>query len=72
MHQEFALNNMIAKYNLINRKLQDKINALIDDIVITEEIKYSMESYNNIQWSKSNSPQKEATIIGLNLKIHQH
>lgn len=36
MHQEFALNNMIAKYNLINRKLQDKINALIDDIVITE------------------------------------
>lgn len=21
MHQEFALNNMIAKYNLINRKL---------------------------------------------------
>lgn len=36
MHQEFALYNMIAKYNLINRKLQDKINALIDDIVITE------------------------------------
>lgn len=36
MHQELALNNMIAKYNLINRKLQDKINALIDDIVITE------------------------------------
>lgn len=36
MHQEFALNNVIAKYNLINRKLQDKINALIDDIVITE------------------------------------
>lgn len=36
MHQEFVLNNMIAKYNLINRKLQDKINALIDDIVITE------------------------------------
>lgn len=71
MHQDFALNNMIAKYNLINRKLQDKINALIDDIVITQGDQ-DMESYNKIQWSKSNSPQKEATISGLNFKIHQH